>query len=519
MDSNNGFSIIISSFHGRIAPEEGLLVGYGALIQFYKLEVPIPDRLALISHKRIKYEIENWLILSARHKPEDTLSAHLTFAFKYEGIDLAIFKKLFEKLGPNEIVSLVSKEPTSQYSRRIWFLYEWLMDNRLPLDDLSISNYIDLLDEKLQYGSLPKQSKRHRVRNNLPGVRDFCPLVRKTPALEKFIQQDLSSKIKTIIGKIHPDVMARTAAFLLLKDSKASYAIEGETPPQNRAQRWGRAIGQAGQRPISKEELIRLQQIVIDNPRFTKMGWREQHGFIGEHDRRHGTPIPDHISAKWEDIPSLMNGLIETDQKLETDPNFDAVIAAAVISFGFVFIHPFVDGNGRIHRYLIHHLLLHKNYVGKGFIFPISAIILERLDEYRRALESFSQQRIDLVEWKPTQDNNVTVLNDTTDLYRYFDATKQAEFLYSCVQETIEHTIPEEVTYLEKYDLMKQYLDNYFEMPDKTVALLVRFLEQGNGKLSERAKSKEFKELSEEEVDEIQNKYVEVFMGDRESEN
>lgn len=56
--------------------------------------------------------------------------------------------------------------------------------------------------------------------------------------------------------------MARTAAFLLLKDSKAFYAIEGENPPQNRAQHWERAIGQAGQRPISKEELVRLQQSV-----------------------------------------------------------------------------------------------------------------------------------------------------------------------------------------------------------------------------------------------------------------
>jgi hypothetical protein len=81
------------------------------------------------------------------------------------------------------------------------------------------------------------------------------------------------------------------------------------------------------------------------------------------------------------------------------------------------------------------------------------------------------------------------------------------------VKETIEHTIPEEVSYLEKYNRMKQYLDNYFEMPDKTVALLVRFLEQANGTLSERAKAKEFKELSQKEVEEIQFKYLEIFTG------
>ena len=190
--------------------------------------------------------------------PEDTLIGHLTFALKYEGIDLLILKKVFEALGIKDTVLLISKEPTSQYSRRLWFLYEWLMDTKLPLPDLLSGNYVDVLDERLQYGSISEISKRYRVRNNLPGNKDFCPLVRKTPALENFIQQDLSSKIKAILGKIHPDVMARTAAFLLLKDSKASYAIEGETPPQNRAQRWGRAIGQAGQRPVSREELIPL---------------------------------------------------------------------------------------------------------------------------------------------------------------------------------------------------------------------------------------------------------------------
>lgn len=336
-------------------------------------------------------------------------------------------------------------------------------------------------------------------------------MVRKTALLEQYIELDLPQRIKNIIGKIHPDVMARTAAFLLLKDSKASYAIEGESPPQNRAQRWGRVIGQAGQKTITKEELVRLQQIVIDNPRFTKMGWREQEGFIGEHDRRYGTPIPDHISAKWKDIDPLIDGLIATNQKLEKDNSYDAVLAATLIAFGFVFIHPFVDGNGRIHRYLVHHVLLRKAYVSKGIIFPVSAIILESLDEYRRVLESFSKPRLDLIEWKPTDDNNVEILNDTIDLYRYFDATKQVEFLYRCVQQTIEQTIPEEVDYLEKYDLMKEYLDNHFEMPDKTVALLVRFLEQGTGKLSERAKEKEFAVLTDKEIEVIENKYREIF--------
>src|SRR5690606_4598991 len=152
----------------------------------------------------------------------------------------------------------------------------------------------------------------------------------------------------------------------------------------------------------------------------TKMGWRRQGGFVGEHDRRTGAPLPDHISARWEDVPVLIEGLIEANNKLEGDTTFDAVIAAAMISFGFGFTHPLVDGNGRLHRYLIHHVLVRKHFAPREIVFPVSAVMLERLEEYRKVLEHFSLPRLDLIEWSVTDDNNVEVTNDTIDLYRYF---------------------------------------------------------------------------------------------------
>ncbi|MDI1354541.1 MAG: Fic family protein [bacterium] len=505
------YSKIVSVFHGRSTPEQGSIAGYAAIIEFHNLKIPIPAQLALISDKHKAYDTDEWRVLTPRHKPEESLAAQLTFALKYEGVDLAVLKALFTSVNQKEILSLIEKEPTGSYSRKIWFLYEWLTDKKLKLADVHVGNYIDLLDDSLQYKGTAIASKRHRVRNNLPGVKDFCPLIRKTEKIEAFIKLNLPQKIKKTLGDIHPDMLSRTAAFLLLKDSKASYAIEGERPPQNRAQRWGRAIGQAGQKPLNKDELLRLQQLVITNTRFVQMGWRKQGGFVGEHDRQNGTPIPDHISAKWQDLDVLINGLIAATEKIEKDENIDAVFAAALIAFGFVFIHPFEDGNGRIHRYLIHHLLARKKYVPSGIIFPVSAIILERLDEYRIVLESFSMPRLDLIEWKPTSKNNVEVVNATIDLYRYFDATKHVEFLYSCVQQTTEKTIPTEVNYLKKYDEFKVYLEDYFEMPDKIIALLVRFLEQGKGKLSQRAKEKELKALKALEIKNIELKYKEVF--------
>ncbi|MCH7771883.1 MAG: Fic family protein, partial [Bacteroidetes bacterium] len=230
-----------------------------------------------------------------------------------------------------------------------------------------------------------------------------------------------------------------------------------------------------------------------------------------EHDRITGAPLPEHISPRWQDVEPLIEGLIAMNTILENS-DFDAVLAAAIIAFGFVFIHPFEDGNGRIHRYLIHHILAEKNFAQQGMIFPVSASILDRIYDYRKVLESYSHPLLDFIEWKPTPDHNVEVLNETTDYYRYFDATRQAEFLYDCVEDTIKNIIPGEVDYLRKYDEMKRYLDDNFEMPDKTVALLIRFLEQNDGQLSKRARAKEFDSLTDEEARDIENRYQEIFL-------
>lgn len=507
---NNCISRSVTVFHERITPEKGLLVGYGALIDSFALRVPIPDRLSLISKKTRHYDTEEWAVFTPRHSPKDDLFSHLTFALKYEGLELNVLKSLFLTIDENEITKIITSEPTGQYSRRIWFLYEWLLNKKLDIPDLKTGNFIDLINPKLQYPGPSEKSKRHRVNNNLPGVRSFCPLIRRTKKLEQFIELHLSKKLEAALSKIQKNILLRASAFLLLKDSKASYAIEGETPPQNRAQRWGRAIGQAGEKLISKEEFLRLQQIIIESDRFVKMGFRKEEGFVGEHDRTTGTPIPDHISAKREDLDTLMQGLIDTNNKLQ-DSDYDAVLAAAIIAFGFIFIHPFVDGNGRIHRYLIHHVLSKMGFANKGMIFPVSSVILERIDEYRKVLETYSIPRMDLINWKKTADNNVEVLNNTTDLYRYFDATRQAEFLYSCVRETVDVTIPEEVKYLKNFDRMKVFVEEQFDMPDKTFALLVRFLEQGHGKLSKRARSNEFRNLSQDEIVSIENAYADIF--------
>src|SRR6185312_2882931 len=240
------------------------------------------------------------------------------------------------------------------------------------------------------------------------------------------------------------------ASFMLLADSLASFEIEGERPPRNRLERWGRAVMQAGKNAITLDEIIRLHQILVEDTRFVHAGLRPDGVFLGERDHD-GDPLPEFIGARPGDLGDLMTGLLEANARMRDD-DVDPVLKAAATAFGFVYVHPFQDGNGRVHRCLIHHVLAERKFTPPGMVFPVSSVMLDRIDDYRTALQAHSGPLMPFIEWRSTPERNVEVLNDTADLYRYFDCTEAAEFLYACVMRTVEQDLPREIDYLRRHD-------------------------------------------------------------------
>jgi hypothetical protein len=507
----NTSSVAVTSFQGRRLPEPGHLAGYVALIEQYRLSVVLPPILAAIGDRHTKSSTDAWQILTPRHAPPNTLSGHLTFALKWEGVQLGVLAALFQIIEDAEIEQIVSETPTGAYARRLWFLYEWLTGRTLALPDMGKVKAVPVIDPEMQF-ALAKGSTvtRQKVVDNLPGTSAFCPLVRRTPKLDRYVAAQLPERANEISGHTHPDLLARAAAFMLLADSKASFAIEGEHPPAQRIARWGQAIAEAGQVHLSREELERLQRIVIGDARFVPLGLRTEGGFVGERDRSTGEPLPDHISAKADDLTALVEGMVAFDDR-SSGGGGDPVIAAAVLAFGFVYIHPFVDGNGRLHRWLIHHVLARGGFNPTGVVFPISAAILRRLILYREVLESYSRPLLKVIDWAARMDGNVEVRNDTANFYRFFDATAHAEFLFDRVAETVEEDLPREVQYLKTYDAFVSRIEVFFDMPKSTLDLLWRFLQQNNGKLSKRAREREFSKLTESETSAIQEVFAEVW--------
>ena len=282
-------------------------------------------------------------------------------------------------------------------------------------------------------------------------------------------------------------------------------------PSLSRARNWGYIIGDAGKLEITIDEIERLQQIVIGKGKLNHMGIRVDHeGFIGEHDTEDFTPIPYHISAKSSDLPRLMEGLLETNRLLQENGFHPALIATS-IAFGFVYIHPLADGNGRIHRFLIHHILAKTGFANHNMIFPISAAILDDLSSYEQVLEAHSLPRLELIDWESAEDYNLNILNETFDLYRYFDITKEAEFLFDCMEDTIVRIIPAELEYLKKYDKLTDRINGILTMANTRVDLLIKMIHQNGGKLSKRKYEKFFSDIDEDKIESIERMYDDVF--------
>lgn len=144
-------------------------------------------------------------------------------------------------------------------------------------------------------------------------------------------------------------------------------------------------------------------------------------------------------------------------------------------------------------------------------VFPVSSVMLDRIDDYRTVLQNHSGPLMEYIDWRKTPDHNVHVANDTADLYRYFDCTEEAEFLYGCVARTVEHDLPEEIKYLRLHDEMQRRIMETIEMPDHLAQNLIMFMRQNDGKLPKKRRQKEFAALTDEEIMRIETMYEEIF--------
>lgn len=320
-------------------------VGYARVIDRFDLpSLPLPTIAVIDGAVRGRDQVrrgdQDILRFQPTYRPDDNTLADLVFALRYEGINLQVLSLLFAKRGAQDIQPFVEASPQSLFARRLGYLYEWLTGDALSFATPSRSSYVSLLDQDLQFGLLNgTRNPKYRVIDNLPGNRAFCPLVKRTARLQSTLANDLARRTQKTLAKYDHDLLRRAAAFLYLKETQSSFEVEREKPSPQRAQRFADLLREAEiNSPLSEERFVDLQNSVVD-PRFREASYRTRQNWIGDDlgVRKRIAFVP----PRPDDARALMDGLVAMSESLRLAPsNLDPVVAAASLSFGFVFIHP-----------------------------------------------------------------------------------------------------------------------------------------------------------------------------------
>lgn len=470
-------------------------VGYAWLALTYGVEAVQPfavqSRIGRARHT-LEHEGRRSETYLESMRPPATLSGHLTFALKHEGVHLEFLARLFQKLPPESLSEWVRSEPTGQYARRAGFLYEWLTGARLDIAETG-GNYRDALSP-IDYVTArhPKRNRRWRINDNLPGSRDYCPMVRRTPSIERSRDYDIRHQLESMEGEFGADILRRSAVWLTIKESRASFIIEHEGDHQGRIQRFASAMeAYCGQweDPLAPEALSELQGAILGLATI-RPGVRRSPVFVGSRSVAQGAVV-HYVCPPWEWVPSLLNGL---NVFLESTAREDAIIRAAVASFGFVFIHPLADGNGRISRFLINDILRRDGAVPEPFILPVSAAITSssmRRIEYDRVLERYSRPLMrhysDAVSFlsRPLpypdgieSDFSFSAYEAAGPAWRYPDLTDQVEYLEEIVRYTLEHEMHQQAAIQRAWYVTREAVKEWVEGPDEHMDRIIRAIRQ-----------------------------------------
>ena len=436
--------------------------------------------------------------------------AHVEFGLKYDGVELALLHGVFSRVSAADVARVVEQSPTGRYARQIGFLFEFLTGSTLPFRAEIGGNYVPALDPERYVTAPAVKVARWRIDDNLLGGREFSPMVRLTDEVKQGIQRDWRAEVDQVLAGTPPALLYRALSYLYAKETRSSFLIEREEPGRDREQRFIAVLREAGKvsaaESVGHARLVSLQNVIVD-PRYAEEGFRSVQNYVGQ--TMPGMREQVHyVCPPPELVPSLMQGLATATTRLEAAP---ASVQAAATAFQFVFIHPFEDGNGRLHRFLLQDVLARRGVVQTGAALPLSATILDDMPGYDAALESFSRGIMAQATYELSTAGGLTINNaaEVEPSWRYPDLTTQVEYLHAVMERTIEK-LPEELAYLRNYDRAREEIRGIVDMPDQRLSSLLRWLDAARGRLSNN-KRKQFPELTDAEIERVQAAYADAF--------
>lgn len=463
-------------------------VGYNALIARYGL-LCVDDRIFSFIARRLstvnRTEQADGSVVARYPAPydfEDTLAGHLEFCLKYEGVNLQALAALFENHGREELQTWLDNTPGSRYARVCGHLYEWLTGGQLNYKLPPGIKAVTVLDEKIYFTAPSQRNRRFAILHNLPGTASFCPLVRRTAALEAWIEKDLGTKIQKELATLEPDLLERAVNYLYLAETRSSFAIEKEVPDSQKAERFRRLLERAGEdKPLEEMTFVAWQNAIVSRDR-AEFSYRPRQNWLSRSGR--SEVRAEYLPPAPADVRPMMEGVIEVGELVKNE-GYPTVLAAATAAFGFVFVHPFFDGNGRLHRFLLHHFLRLGGFTPAGAVVPVSAAMERDIARYAEVLKHYSAPITAMLDYRFDADADfIEIRKQPAYLYAFFDATELCEFTFSCLEKAIDEDLSTELAYLRAYDQAHHSLKRWLEAPQPELEKLIRYIARNNGKLS-----------------------------------
>ncbi|MCC6192824.1 MAG: Fic family protein [Burkholderiales bacterium] len=471
------------------------MIGYEYLLSQIPLRMPPLDRPARV-RPVTRVERMPGLLAVPRHvapAPSAPVLEHVLFALKHEGSRLDILHEALKRVPADELVRALVAQRLGAYLRRAAFIWEKANGEVLPLPwDSTGGNYIDFFESGRYYtGPQWERSRKYRVNFNGIGPYEFCPVVARNAALEQRGQAVLERLRTWVSDPQNLGVLDRVMNWAYLSETRDSYAIENETPAPDKERVFLQAMEELrDQRPLSEDYLVGLQNLVITSAIKQEQAVRRQQNWLQR--GGHGALAVRYLPPPPEEVGDLMNGLMRMANAREG--NVPPLVKAALVSFGFVFVHPFMDGNGRLSRLLAHHSLSFQGALptlsGNPAILPLSVAMKRHEADYLAALESFSRPARQLWDVTYIADNEFLFdFRSTPLVYAHWSGETAAEFVARCAEQALAQSLIDETVFLQAYDRAYQQIDREFDLPNRTINLLIQWIHQNNGRMPERRRS------------------------------
>lgn len=465
-------------------------------------------------------------------RPDDMFTAHLQFHLRHEVVHFELLYRVFQKLGGSEIQAWVNAEPTGQYARRSAFLYEWLTGDRLVVPNNIGGNYADALDAKKLVSADPAQvikNSRWRINDNIAGTPDMCPMLVKTDHFNQAINLDISTMLETLNDEFGEDLLMRASVWMTLRESRASFAIEGESLAVKRIERFADVMARRtgeGEIPLTPDRLAELQQDILgDKSIIAHYGIRQSPVFVGQTQIRGLKEVVHYIAPPPDEINAKLKGLMAF---IANTSGQSSVLRCAVAAFAFVYIHPLADGNGRVHRFLINDILRRDGVIYEPIILPISQAIAEHASDRRaydnildRVSKPLMHQLREHYSFSKTpvhypdgiySNLNFTETQIADPVWRFMDLTPHVQYLSQIIHHVIVHDMHKESYYLKQHDQARELIKEVIEMPNDYADRIIRSVLNNKGDKSNKL-LKEFVFLADDDVwQEIRDIVVRIFI-------